>query len=289
VSRFGVVAYASSLDQVGPVTKDVRDCALLLQALARHDPNDSTSVNIPTPAYKAQLERGVRGLRLGIPKEYFGEGMQPDVESAVQRALKQLAALGAELVPISLPHTDYAIAAYYIIATAEASSNLARYDGMKYGYRSPTATGLDATYQQSRAEGFGSEVKRRILLGTYVLSAGYYEAYYIKAQQVRTLIRQDFLKAFTQCDVIATPVAPTTAFSLGEKTADPLTMYFSDILTIAVNLSGLPGLSVPCGFDRQGLPIGLQLIGQPFGEEALLQAAYAYEQATEWHGRKPSL
>ena len=289
VSRFGVVAYASSLDQVGPVTKDVRDSALLLQTLARHDPNDSTSVNTPTPAYETQLERGVRGLRIGIPKEYFGEGMQPDVESAVQLALKQLAALGAEPVPISLPHTDYAIAAYYIIATAEASSNLARYDGMKYGHRSPTATGLDATYQQSRAEGFGSEVKRRILLGTYVLSAGYYEAYYIKAQQVRTLIRQDFLKAFTQCDVIATPVAPTTAFSLGEKTADPLTMYFSDILTIAVNLSGLPGLSVPCGFDRQGLPIGLQLIGQPFGEEALLQAAYAYEQATEWHGRKPSL
>jgi aspartyl-tRNA(Asn)/glutamyl-tRNA(Gln) amidotransferase subunit A len=289
VSRFGVVAYASSLDQVGPITKDVRDCALVLQTIAAHDPQDSTSVNTATPTYAAQLERGVRGLRVGVPKEYFGEGLQPEVEAAVQSAIKHLAALGAEPVPLSLPHTAYAIAAYYIIATAEASSNLARYDGMKYGYRSPTAIGLDATYQQSRAEGFGLEVKRRILLGTYVLSAGYYDAYYLKAQQIRTLIRQDFLTAFTQCDVIATPVAPTTAFQLGEKTADPLTMYFSDILTIAVNLSGLPGLSLPCGFDRQGLPIGLQLIGQPFGEETLLQAAYAYEQTTDWHERKPSL
>ncbi|HXG19870.1 MAG TPA: Asp-tRNA(Asn)/Glu-tRNA(Gln) amidotransferase subunit GatA [Methylomirabilota bacterium] len=289
VSRFGVVAYASSLDQVGPLTKDVRDCALMLQALAAHDPSDSTSVNVAAPDYTARLAQGVRGLRIGIPKEYFVEGMQPEVEAAVRQALSQLTALGAQPAPISLPHTEYAIAAYYIIATAEASSNLARYDGIKYGYRTPHAAGLDATYQKSRAEGFGSEVKRRILLGTYVLSAGYYDAYYLKAQKVRTLIRRDFLQAFTQCDVIAAPVAPTTAFRLGEKTADPLTMYLSDILTIAVNLSGLPALSVPCGFDRQGLPIGLQLIGQPFQEETLLQAAYAYEQATEWRTRKPPL
>jgi aspartyl-tRNA(Asn)/glutamyl-tRNA(Gln) amidotransferase subunit A len=289
VSRFGVVAYASSLDQVGPLTKDVRDCALVLQTLAAHDPHDSTSVHITAPDYQARLEQGVRGLRIGIPKEYFVEGMQPEVDSAVQLALKQLASLGAEPVPISLPHTEYAIATYYVIATAEASSNLARYDGMRYGYRSPHAGGLEATYLQSRAEGFGSEVKRRIMLGTYVLSAGYYDAYYLKAQKVRTLIRQDFLQAFTRCDVIATPVAPTTAFQLGEKTSDPLTMYLSDILTIAVNLSGLPGLSVPCGFDRQGLPIGLQLIGPPFGEERLLQTAYAYEQTTDWRARKPPL
>ena len=289
VSRFGVIAYASSLDQVGPITKDVRDCALLLNAIAAHDPQDSTSVNIPTPDYQSQLDCGVQGLRIGIPKEYFAEGMQPEVDAAIQIALKQLTSLGAQLIPLSLPHTEYAVAAYYILATAEASSNLARYDGMKYGLRSSSATGLDATYQQSRAEGFGDEVKRRIMLGTYVLSAGYYDAYYVKAQKVRTLIRQDFLRAFTQCDIIATPVAPTTAFPLGEKTADPLTMYLSDILTIAVNLGGLPGLSVPCGFDRQGLPIGLQLIGQPFSEETLLQAAYAYEQSTNYRLSKPPL
>jgi aspartyl-tRNA(Asn)/glutamyl-tRNA(Gln) amidotransferase subunit A len=289
VSRFGVVAYASSLDQVGPFTKDVRDCALLLQTLAAHDARDSTSVNVATPNYLADLDQGVRGLTIGIPKEYFVEGMQPEVEAAVQQALKQLSALGAHAIPISLPHTEYAIATYYIIATAEASSNLARYDGMKYGHRTPQATNLEATYQKTRAEGFGDEVKRRILLGSYVLSAGYYDAYYLKAQKVRTLIRQDFLTAFEHCDLIATPVAPTTAFTIGEKTTDPLTMYLSDILTIAVNLSGLPGLSVPCGFDRQGLPIGLQLIGKPFAEAMLLQAAYAYEQSTDWRTRKPAL
>jgi aspartyl-tRNA(Asn)/glutamyl-tRNA(Gln) amidotransferase subunit A len=289
VSRFGVVAYASSLDQVGPLTKNVRDCALMLQTIAAHDPQDSTSVNTSTPDYLTHLDRGVQGLRIGIPKEYFAEGMQPEVRTAVQDALTQLQALGAQPVPISLPHTNYAIATYYIIATAEASSNLARYDGMRYGYRTPQASNLETAYQQSRAEGFGREVKRRIMLGSYVLSAGYYDAYYLKAQKVRTLIRQDFLEAFAQCDVLATPVAPTTAFRLGEKTTDPLTMYLSDILTIAVNLSGLPGLSVPCGFDHQGLPIGLQLIGPPFGESALLQAAYAYEQATTWHTRKPML
>lgn len=289
VSRFGVVAFASSLDQVGPLTKDVRDCALLLQVLAAHDSRDSTSVALPTPAYHARLSQEVRGLRIGVPKEYFVEGMQPAVEIAVQKAINELVTLGAQSVSISLPHTEYAIAAYYIIATAEASSNLARYDGMKYGYRASDAEGLTETYRRTRAQGFGSEVKRRIMLGTYALSAGYYDAYYLKAQKVRTLIRQDFLKAFETCDVIATPVAPTTAFPIGEKAADPLTMYLSDIFTIAVNLAGLPGLSVPCGFDEKGMPISLQLIGKPFAEETLLQAAYAYEQATPWHLQKPGI
>jgi aspartyl-tRNA(Asn)/glutamyl-tRNA(Gln) amidotransferase subunit A len=289
VSRFGVVAYASSLDQVGPITKDVRDCALMLQAIAGHDPRDSTSVNLPVPDYQANLAHGVHGLKIGIPKEYFVEGMQPEVDAAVQKAIAKLTTLGAQPVSISLPHTEYAVAAYYIIATAEASSNLARYDGVKYGHRAIQTDGLTPMYFHTRAQGFGSEVKRRIMLGTYVLSAGYYDAYYLKAQKVRTLIRQDFLKAFEDCDVIATPVAPTTAFRLGEKTADPLTMYLSDIFTIAVNLAGLPGLSVPCGFDTKGMPISLQLIGKPFAEDTLLQTAYAYEQATPWHTRKPSL
>lgn len=289
VSRFGVVAYASSLDQVGPVAKDVRDCATMLQTIAGHDPRDSTSVDTPTPDYLANLGRGVKGLKVGIPKEYFVEGMQPEVDQAVHKAIDELQALGAEPISVSLPHTDYAIATYYIIATAEASSNLARYDGVKYGHRSARAEGLVDMYRQSRAEGFGPEVKRRIMLGTYALSAGYYEAYYLKAQKVRTLIRKDFLDAFKECDVLATPVAPTTAFRLGEKTADPMTMYLSDIFTIAVNLAGLPGLSVPCGFDQHGMPMSVQLIGKPFGEEALLQAGYAYEQATEWRMRKPEL
>ena len=289
VSRFGVVAYASSLDQVGPLAKDVLDCALVLQAIAGHDPRDSTSVDRPVPNYQATLTQGVQGLKVGIPQEYFVEGMQPEVETAVHQAIAALAALGAQPVSISLPHTEYAIATYYLIATAEASSNLARYDGVKYGYRAAQTGNLMDMYCRTRAHGFGSEVKRRIMLGTYALSAGYYDAYYLKAQKVRTLIRQDFLTAFEACDVIATPVAPTVAFRLGEKTADPLTMYLSDIFTIAVNLAGLPGLSVPCGCDAKGLPIGLQLIGKPFGEDTLLQAAYAYEQATPWHTRKPPL
>ena len=289
VSRYGVVAYASSLDQVGPVTKDVRDCALLLQTIAGHDPKDSTAVDLPVPNYQATLTQGVQGLRIGIPKEYFVEGMQPEVESAVRTSIDELTALGAQPVLISLPHTPYAVATYYIIATAEASSNLARYDGVRYGYRTPQSDGLAAMYAQTRAEGFGIEVKRRILLGTYVLSAGYYDAYYLKAQKVRTLIRQDFLQALQACDVIATPVAPTTAFALGDKTTDPLTMYLSDIFTIAVNLAGLPGIAIPCGFDHQGLPISLQLIGKPFDEATLLRAAYSYEQHTTWHTRKPPL
>ena len=289
VSRFGVVAYASSLDQVGPCTKDIRDCALLLNVIAGHDPRESTSADRPTPDYTAALDRGAGGLRIGIPQEYFVDGMQPEVEAAVRQAIAQLEAQGAQVVPVSLPHTEYAVAAYYIIATAEASSNLARYDGVRYGYRAPQVDDLNEMYHVTRAHGFGSEVKRRIMLGTYVLSAGYYDAYYTKAQKVRTLIRQDFLNAFEMCDLITTPVAPTTAFRVGEKTADPLTMYLTDIFTIAVNLAGLPALSVPCGFDQSGLPIGLQLIGRPFDEATLLQAGYAYEQAHGWHTRKPSL
>jgi aspartyl-tRNA(Asn)/glutamyl-tRNA(Gln) amidotransferase subunit A len=289
VSRYGVVAYASSLDQVGPVTKDTRDSALLLQALAAHDPRDSTSAPLPTPDYLAALTQDVRGLKIGIPKEYFVEGMQPEVETAVRNAVSQLEKLGAQPVSISLPHTEYAIATYYVIATAEASSNLSRYDGVKYGVRAPDATNLATMYTHTRAHGFGTEVKRRILLGAYVLSAGYYDAYYLKAQQVRTLLRQDFLTAFGQCDAIVTPVAPTTAFHLGEKTADPLTMYLSDIFTIAVNLAGLPALSVPCGFDTANMPIGLQLIGKPFAEERLLRIAHTYEQSTAWHQQHPPL
>lgn len=289
VSRYGVVAYASSLDQVGPVTKDTRDCALLLQTLAAHDPRDSTSVPLPAPDYLAALTQDVRGLKIGIPKEYFVEGMQPEVETAVRNAVTHLEKLGAQPVSISLPHTDYAIATYYVIATAEASSNLSRYDGVKYGARTPDATNLATMYTHTRAHGFGTEVKRRILLGAYVLSAGYYDAYYLKAQQVRTLLRQDFLTAFGACDAIVTPVAPTTAFHLGEKTADPLAMYLSDIFTIAVNLAGLPALSVPCGFDTANMPIGLQLIGKPFAEERLLQIAHAYEQTTSWHRHHPPL
>jgi aspartyl-tRNA(Asn)/glutamyl-tRNA(Gln) amidotransferase subunit A len=289
VSRYGVVAYASSLDQVGPVTKDTRDCALLLQILAAHDPRDSTSVPLPAPDYLAALTQDVRGLKIGIPKEYFVEGMQPEVETAVRNAVTHLEKLGAQPVTISLPHTDYAIATYYVIATAEASSNLSRYDGVKYGARTPQATNLATMYTHTRAHGFGVEVKRRILLGAYVLSAGYYDAYYLKAQQVRTLLRQDFLTAFDHCDAIVTPVAPTTAFRLGEKIADPLTMYLSDIFTIAVNLAGLPALSIPCGFDNANMPIGLQLIGKPFAEERLLQIAHTYEQTTSWHRQHPPL
>jgi aspartyl-tRNA(Asn)/glutamyl-tRNA(Gln) amidotransferase subunit A len=289
ISRFGVIAYASSLDQVGPLTKNVRDCALLLHAIAGYDPRDSTSVNLPVPNYEASLNRGIQGLRIGIPQEYFVEGIQPEVAAAVHNAVARLETLGASTIPVSLPHTEYAVAAYYIIATAEASSNLARYDGVKYGYRTAEADRLQSLYARTRAEGFGAEVKRRILLGTYVLSAGYYDAYYIKAQKVRTLIQRDFSNVFSQCDVVATPVAPTTAFSIGEKTTDPLTMYLSDIFTIAVNLAGLPALSVPCGYDSNRLPISLQLIGKPFGEETLLQTAYPYEQETAWHTSRPPL
>ena len=288
VSRYGVIAYASSLDQVGPLGREVADVAVVLQAIAGHDPADTTASPRAVPAYLAALEGTVRGLTLGLPREYFVEGMQPEVEAGVRVAVDQLERLGAKIEPVSLPHTEYAIATYYLIATAEASSNLARYDGVRYGLREPRPV-LGEMYEATRAAGFGPEVKRRIMLGTYALSAGYYDAYYLKAQQVRTLIRMDFQKALETCDALVTPVAPTTAFRLGEKTADPLTMYLSDIFTISVNLAGLPALSVPCGFDRAGLPIGLQVIGRPFDEATVLRVGHAYEQSTDWHRRRPPL
>ena len=290
VSRFGVVAYASSLDQVGPFTRDVTDCALVLAAIAGHDPRDSTSVDRPVPDYRAALAEnagGARGLRVALPREYFSGGMQPAVEQAVRTAVATFADGGASVREVSLPHTEYAVSCYYIVATAEASSNLARYDGVRYGLRAPAAGSLQELYCDTRAAGFGPEVKRRIMLGTYVLSSGYYDAYYLKAQKVRTLIRRDFERVFADADVIVTPVAPTTAFRIGEKTADPLQMYLSDVFTIPVNLAGLPGIVVPCGVDEQGLPVGLQIVGPPFGEEVVLRAARAFERATEWHRLRP--
>ncbi|MDA8412283.1 MAG: Asp-tRNA(Asn)/Glu-tRNA(Gln) amidotransferase subunit GatA [Desulfobacteraceae bacterium] len=286
VSRYGVIAYASSLDQVGPLTRDVTDSAIMLGALAGHDPKDSTSVNTPVPDYSAALTGTIKGLRIGLPREYFIEGLDPDVHKAMDAAIESYRRLGAEFVDISLPHTDYAVATYYLIATAEASSNLARYDGVRFGHRAEGAAGLLDMYTKSRSEGFGAEVKRRIMLGTYALSSGYYDAYYVKAQKVRTLIMQDFICAFEAVDVILTPVAPTPAFKIGEKVADPLQMYLSDIFTIPVNLAGTCAMSIPAGISASGLPIGLQLIGKPFGEETILRAAHAFEQATEWHTRK---
>jgi len=289
VSRYGLVAFASSLDQIGPITKDVTDCAILLRAISGHDRRDSTSVDLPVPDYTKVLGRDIEGLRIGIPVEYFISGMDPDVENCVRGAIRVLEGLGAVVSEISLPHTEYAIATYYIIATAEASSNLARYDGVKYGYRAKGAVDLMDMYRRSRDEGFGQEVKRRIMLGTYVLSAGYYDAYYRKAQQVRTLIKRDFDEAFEKVDVLLTPTSPTPAFRIGEKTRDPLQMYLSDIFTISVNLAGIPGISIPCGFTGDGLPVGLQILGRHFDEERILQVAYAYEQATEWHKKRPEI
>ncbi len=289
VSRYGLIAFASSLDQIGPMTKDVRDAAILLNAIAGHDPCDSTSADLPVPDYTGLLGREIAGLRIGIPDEYFIEGMDPETEDACREAIDVLESLGAKVERLSLPHTEYAVAAYYLVATAEASSNLARYDGVKYGYRATGAKDLLEMYMKTRREGFGAEVKRRIMLGTYALSAGYYDAYYLKALKVRTLIRKDFEEAFKRCDVILTPTSPTAAFQFGEKTVDPLTMYLSDIFTISCNLAGIPGISIPCGFTKSGLPIGLQMLGKPFDEATLLQVAYAYEQATDWHKRKPSL
>jgi aspartyl-tRNA(Asn)/glutamyl-tRNA(Gln) amidotransferase subunit A len=289
VSRYGLVAFASSLDQIGPFTKDVADGALMLRVLAGHDHHDSTSVPQPVPDYTMALGSGVKGLRIGLPKEYFIDGMNREVETAVRAAIKKLQGLGAEIVEISLPHTDYAVAVYYLIATAEASANLARFDGVRYGAR---VTGEDVIdmYGKTRGAGFGPEVKRRIILGTYALSAGYYDAYYLRAQKVRTLIRQDFEKAFEKCDVVVTPTSPEVAFRIGEKTGDPLKMYLSDIFTISVNLAGICGVSIPCGFTSSPrLPIGLQIVGKPFGEETVLRVAHAYEQATEWHKQRPTL
>ncbi|MEJ2695069.1 MAG: Asp-tRNA(Asn)/Glu-tRNA(Gln) amidotransferase subunit GatA [Candidatus Sulfobium sp.] len=288
VSRYGLVAFASSLDQIGPIAKNVKDCALLLNVIAGRDPFDSTSAPVDVPDFTAAIGKEIQGLRVGVPKEYFIEGMDPEVEEAVRAAIRKFESLGAVPIEVSLPHTDYAVATYYVLATSEASSNLARYDGVKYGRR---AEGRDLMemYMKSRAEGFGAEVKRRIMLGTYTLSSGYYDAYYKKAQQVRTLIKNDFDEVFRDADVVLTPTSPTPAFKLGERSEDPLRMYLADIFTISANLAGVPGISVPCGFTADNLPIGLQLIGKHFDEATLLKAAHAYEQATEWHKRKPAL
>ena len=276
VSRFGVIAFASSLDQVGPFAQDVRGVAYLLGAVAGHDNDDQTSSPRPVPDYAAGLDRGVRGLRIGVPREYFGEGLAPEVERAVRAGVEKLRSLGCEIRDISLPNSPHAIATYYIVATAEASSNLARYDGVRYGHRAK-ATQLLEMYEKTRAEGFGAEVKRRIMLGTYALSSGYYDAYYLRAQKVRALIRRDFDQAFATVDAVLSPTSPTTAFKLGEKLDDPLAMYLNDVYTVPANLAGLPGISVPCGFDSRKLPIGLQLIGRPFDEETLLRIARAAE------------
>ena len=287
VSRFGLVAFASSLDQIGPLTRDVRDTALMLQAIAGHDPRDSTSGTAPVPDYSSALERGVQGLKLGVPREYFVAGMDAEVEAAVRVGMETLQQAGAELVDVSLPHTRYAVAAYYILANAEASANLARYDGVRFGYRADAPENLADMYTRTRAEGFGAEVKRRIMLGTYALSSGYYDAYYKKAQQIRTLFRQDFQRAFAQCDALLTAVSPTPAFRLGERLDDPLQMYLADIFTIPMNLAGVPALSVPCGLTSSRLPIGLQIAAPPFQEEVLLQVGAAFEALTDFHTLEP--
>ena len=290
VSRYGLIAFASSLDQIGPITKDVRDAALMLSAIAGHDPLDSTSADVPVPDYMRALTRkDVKKIRIGVPKEFFTEGLDPEVEQAVKDAIGELKKLGAEIKDVSLPRTDAAVAVYYMLATAEASSNLARFDGVKFGLRAKETKDLLDLYMKTRQEGFGPEVKRRIMLGSYALSAGYYDAYYGKAQAVRTLVCRDFEEAFNEVDLIVTPTTPTPAFKLGEKSNDPFQMYLSDIFTISVNLAGLPGISVPCGFSKGGLPIGLQLIGRAFEEETMLRAANAYEHATQWHLKKPNI
>jgi aspartyl-tRNA(Asn)/glutamyl-tRNA(Gln) amidotransferase subunit A len=287
VSRYGLVAFASSLDQIGPMAHCVDDCALLLEVIAGEDPRDSTSVPAEVPSYLKLAQGGVKGLRLGIPQEYFGEGLEDDVRESVFDGVRLLETLGAETVSVSLPHTGYAVATYYIIAMAEASSNLARYDGVRYGYRTPQFSDLASMYSKTRQEGFGPEVKRRIMLGTYALSAGYYDAYYLRALKVRTLIKSDFDRAFEQVDCLVTPTYPTVAFKLGEKIDDPLAMYLSDIYTVSINLAGLPAISIPCGVSHAGLPIGMQIIGKPFGEPTILRAAKAFESATDYAQRMP--
>ena len=290
VSRYGLVAFASSLDQIGPFAKNVRDAATLLGATAGHDPRDSTSMPVAVPDYTAALDsaRDLSGFKIGVPKEYYIEGMQADTERAVRAAIGTMQALGAEVREVSLPHTDYGLPVYYLIAPAEASANLARYDSVRYGLRR-VDDGLWAMYRATRGAGFGAEVKRRIMLGTYALSAGYYDAYYLKAQKVRTLIKRDFDETFAEVDAIVCPVSPSTAFKLGEKAADPLQMYLSDVFTLNANLAGICGLSLPCGFDVQDLPIGLQILGPAFGEEKILRIGHVYEQTTEWHLRKPAM
>ncbi len=290
VSRYGLVAFASSLDQIGPLGKTVRDCGLLMNVICGHDERDSTSVSAPVPDFADLNTDGLKGLKIGLPIEYHeAEGLHPDVRQAVTAAVDTVTALGAEAVEISLPHTEYGVAAYYIIAPSEASSNLARYDGVRFGVRSQDHADMIDMFRRTRSAGFGAEVQRRIILGTYALSAGYYDAYYGKASQVRTLIIEDFTRAFERCDVILSPVAPSPAFAIGEKTDDPLTMYLSDVFTLCANLAGIPGISVPCGFSSEGLPIGLQIMGRHFDEARLLQVAHNFEQATDFHKRKPDL
>lgn len=279
VSRYGLIAFASSLDHIGPLTKTVRDAALVLRTIAGRDPMDSTSADVPVSDYVAELDKPVRGLKVGVAKEYFGEGLEPEVRSSIEAAIQKLAQLGCEIVEVSLPHTRYAIPTYYLIATAEASSNLARYDGVRYGFRARGVHTLSEMYRRSRDEGFGAEVKRRIMLGTYALSAGYYDAYYLKAQKVRTLLTRDFQEAFRQVDAILTPTSPTAAFKLGEKVDDPLAMYLADIYTVTADLAGIPGISIPCGETREHLPIGLQILGKHFDEATVLRLAHAFEQA----------
>jgi aspartyl-tRNA(Asn)/glutamyl-tRNA(Gln) amidotransferase subunit A len=279
VSRYGLIAFASSLDHIGPLTKTVKDAARILHIIAGRDPMDSTSADVPVPDYVAELEKPVGGLKIGVAKEYFGEGLDSEVRKAVEDAIQSLAKLGCEVVPVSLPHTEYAIPTYYIVATAEASSNLARFDAVRYGYRAKNARTLSEMYRRSRDEGFGAEVKRRIMLGTYALSAGYYDAYYLKAQKVRTLLTRDFNEAFKKVDAIVTPTSPTAAFKLGEKANDPLAMYLADIYTVTADLAGIPGISIPCGATKESLPIGLQILGKHFDESTLLRLAHAYEQA----------
>ncbi len=290
VSRFGLVAFASSLDQIGPMTKTVADAALLMNVIAGHDPKDSTSADIQLPDFMQALEKDVSGLKVGVPKEYFAGGLAPDVAQAVEQAIQTLESLGMKRVDVSLPHTEYAVATYYILACAEASTNLSRYDGVKYGYRSEQSANLMDMYQNTREEGFGEEVKRRIMLGTFVLSSGYYDAYYLKGQKVRTLIKRDFEEAYKQCDLIAAPLCPVPAFKLGEKLDDPLQMYLSDIYTLSANLAGIPGLALPCGFSKdKKLPIGFQLMGRHFDEETLLAVGHRFQQNTEFHTQSPEL
>ncbi|ABZ85532.1 aspartyl/glutamyl-tRNA(asn/gln) amidotransferase, a subunit [Heliomicrobium modesticaldum Ice1] len=288
VSRFGLIAFASSLDQIGPFTRDVRDCAHVMNAIAGHDAKDSTSAPVDYPDYTSLLGKPIKGWRVGLPKEYFGDGMDPEVKEVIEKAVKTIEDLGAEVAECSLPHTEYALPVYYLIAPAEASSNLARYDGVRYGYRSESADDLITMFKKTRAEGFGDEVKRRIMLGTYALSSGYYDAYYLKALKVRTLIKNDFDQAFEKFDVILSPTTPTVAFKFGDRTDNPLQMYLSDIYTLSVNLAGIPGLSINAGFAK-GMPVGLQIIGKPFDEARLLQIAYAYEEATGCHSKMPDL
>ncbi|HLA44358.1 MAG TPA: Asp-tRNA(Asn)/Glu-tRNA(Gln) amidotransferase subunit GatA [Aggregatilineales bacterium] len=289
VSRYGLIAFASSLDSIGTFGHRVECVVDILQAMAGYDERDSTSINEPVQDFRAYLDRGVKGLRIGLPKEYFIDGLQPDTEEAVRTAVDHLESLGAEVVDVSLPYTDYALPAYYLIATAEASANLARFDGVRYGVRKASGEGLWSMYRATRGQGFGSEVKRRIMLGTYALSAGYYDAYYLKAQKVRTLIKEDFDSVFEHVDVLAAPTMPTTAFKIGDKVQDPLQMYLSDVFTLASSLAGICGISVPCGFDENNLPIGLQLLGAPMHETRIIQVASAYEQSTDWHNIKPEL